>query len=168
MTDESKNTTNAAAPAPKSKTALLLVVVILVGLVGGAGGAWFFLHHGKTAEAAEATPQQKLSDPGYVAHLEPFTVNLADSEDSHFLRITIDLALGHAPKGAEGEKGMGDFPTARVRDSVLAVLTLGKADVLITPEGKATLKRDLIAGLQQKVPEIDVRDVYFTEFLVQR
>jgi len=38
----------------------------------------------------------------------------------------------------------------------------------MTPEGKAQLKRDLVQVLQQKVPEIDVRDVYFTEFLVQR
>lgn len=166
MADESKNASNAVASAPqKSKTALLFIIVVLISLVGGAGAAWFFLHRGKTAEAA---PQQKPPDPGYVAHLEPFTVNLADSEDSHFLRITIDLDLGHAPKGAEGEKGNGDFPSARIRDAVLAVLTLGKADVLITPEGKAALKHDLIAALQQKVPEIDVRDVYFTEFLVQR
>jgi flagellar protein FliL len=163
MADESKNA--ATAEPKKSKTTLLLILAVLVSLSGGAGGAWYYLHHAKTAEAA---PAQKAPDPGFVAHLEPFTVNLADSEDSHFLRITIDLALSHAPKGAEGEKGNGDFPSALVRDTVLSVLTLGKADVLITPDGKAALKHDLIAALQQKVPEIDVRDVYFTEFLVQR
>jgi flagellar protein FliL len=165
MADESKIASNQESPvAKKSKFAPLLIVVVILSLLGGAGAAWFFLHQGKTAQAAPEP--QKV--PEYVAHLDPFTVNLADSEDSHFLRITIDLDLGHVPKGADSEKGNGDFPTARVRDAVLAVLTLGKADVLITPDGKAALKHDLIEGLQQKVPEIDVRDVYFTEFLVQR
>ena len=48
------------------------------------------------------------------------------------------------------------------------MLTVGSAATLMTPEGKAQLKRDLVQALQQKVPEIDARDVYFTEFLVQR
>ena len=55
-----------------------------------------------------------------------------------------------------------------MRDAILTVLTAGKADVLITQEGKAQLKKDILAALQQTVPELDVREVYFTEFLVQR
>jgi flagellar FliL protein len=163
MADESNSAPNAAAPPPKKGAPVLIIIVVIVSLLGGAGGAWFFLHRGKTAEAA---PQPKSSD--FVAHLEPFTANLADSEDSHFLRVTMDLDLGHAPKGADADKGNGDFPTARVRDAVLGVLTLGKAEVLVTPDGKTVLKHDIVAALQQKVPEIDARDVYFTEFLVQR
>ena len=162
MADESNNVPT-TAPAPKKSRKLLIVIIALVVLLGGAGGAWFFLHHGKTAEAA---PQE--NSPEYPVHLETFTVNLADAEESHFLRITIDLGLGQAPNGGGSEKGNGDFPTARVRDAIVSVLTVGKADVLMTPEGKAQLKHDLIEALQQKVPEIDVRDVYFTEFLVQR
>jgi flagellar basal body-associated protein FliL len=48
------------------------------------------------------------------------------------------------------------------------VLTAGKADTLITSQGKAQLKKDVLAALQQSVPDLDVREVYFTEFLVQR
>jgi flagellar protein FliL len=164
MADESKSDPNASAPeAKKSKAPLLIIIVAVVLLLGGGGAAWFFLHHAKTAEAA---PQPKSAD--FIAHLEPFTANLADSEDSHFLRVTMDLDLGRVPKGADSDKGNGDFPTARVRDAVIAVLTLGKADVLVTPDGKTALKHDIVAALQHKVPEIDARDVYFTEFLVQR
>jgi len=55
-----------------------------------------------------------------------------------------------------------------VRDAILTVLTAGKADVLITQDGKALLKKSILTSLQQSVPELDVREVYFTEFLVQR
>lgn len=161
MADESK-TTAKRTEAPKKKSKAPLLVILLVVLLGGAGAAWFFLHHGKTAEAAP-----EANTPEFVVHLDTFTVNLADPEDGHFLRVTIDLGLTQPPKGA-AERGYGDFPIARVRDAILSVLTVGRADVLLTPEGKAQLKRDLIQALQEKVPDADVRNVYFTEFIVQR
>jgi flagellar protein FliL len=159
MSEETTTEKNTQPEAKKSRgTILILGAVIVLGIAGG--GGWFYFHQGKTAQAA---PRQ--SEQLHNVHLEGFTVNLADTEDNHFLRITIDLGLGHPPKAAkEGE----EVPTARVRDAVLTVLTAGKADVLVTQEGKAQLKKDILAALQQSVPELDVREVYFTEFLVQR
>jgi flagellar FliL protein len=159
MADETKSVPN---PAAKKKSSLPIIVGVLVVLLGGGGGGWFYLHQGKSAQAA---PVEKT--PEFMVHLDTFTVNLADPEESHFLRITIDLGLDHAPKGA-AEKSTGEFPTARARDSILSVLARGKADILMTPEGKDQLKHDLIQALQESVPDADVRNVYFTEFLVQR
>ena len=34
----------------------------------------------------------------------------------------------------------------------------------MTPDGKAQLKKDIVEALKEKVPEIDAREVYFTEF----
>lgn len=154
-----------AAPPKKSKLVPLLLIVVIVLLLGGGGAGWFLLHRGaKPAPEAAAAPEP--ATPKYTMHLDGFTVNLADAESNDFLRITIDLGLGHAP--ATDKSGSGDFPTSRVRDAILPVLTAAKADVLLTPEGKAKLKEDLIQTLRENVPEIDVRDVYFTEFLVQK
>ena len=41
-----------------------------------------------------------------VLHLEPFVVNLADSEDNRFLRVGIDLGLGN-PSPRQGGQGRG-------------------------------------------------------------
>jgi len=60
------------------------------------------------------------------------------------------------------------LPVARIRDSILSVLTVCKADSLLTSEGKTGLKKNLVNALNQSVPELGVREVYFTEFLVQR
>jgi flagellar basal body-associated protein FliL len=57
---------------------------------------------------------------------------------------------------------------ARTRDAILMVLTNCKADNLIAPVGKAALKQELTKALQEHAPELGVREVYFTEFLVQR
>jgi len=48
------------------------------------------------------------------------------------------------------------------------VLTVCKAEPLLTSEGKTQLKKNLVDSLNKEVPELAVREVYFTEFLVQR
>ena len=136
----------------------------LIAFVAGAGGAWFasqHLHGAPTVDVAAVKP-------GHVLHLEGFTVNLADPEASHFLRLTLDLEVEHAPEGANQEKTTAALPTARIRDSILSVLTASKANALLSSEGKAQLKQNLLAALKTSVPELGVRAIYFTEFLVQR
>jgi flagellar protein FliL len=161
MSEETTAPNKDAAPEPKkSKGFLWIIIAVVVALVGG-GVAWFFLHSSKPAQAA---PEETA--PKYTVHLESFTVNLADPQDSHFLRISIDVGIGKLLKASK--EGESDFPTARVRDAILPVLASGKGDVLVTPQGKEELKKEILSALQQKVPEIDARDIYFTEFLVQR
>ncbi len=150
------------APQTEKKSGgIVLILAVVLGIAAAGGGAWFYLHQSKTSQAAPP-PAEAL----YTVHLEGFTVNLADVEENHFLRVTIDLGLGHAPKAAK--EGETEIPTARIRDAILTVLTAGKADVLITQEGKTQLKKEILAALQKTAPELDVREVYFTEFLVQR
>jgi len=99
-------------------------------------------------------------------HLEPFVVNLADAEDDRFLRVGIDLGLENQPsaKGGKGEEG--EVPTARIRDCILTALSTWHSDALLAPDGKQKLKDDLVRALRGRVPELGVREVYFTDFLV--
>lgn len=103
-----------------------------------------------------------------ILHLESFVVNLADTEDNRFLRVDIDLGLENPLPGKEGKGGEGEIPTARIRDSILAVLSTWHSDALLAPEGKQKLKDELLHALRERVPELGVKEVYFTDFLVQR
>jgi flagellar FliL protein len=101
-------------------------------------------------------------------HLEPFVVNLADPDENRFLRVGIELGLEN-PLSAKGDKGgEGAVPIARIRDCILTVLSTWRSDALLAPEGKQKLKDDLVHALRGRVPELGVREVYFTDFLVQR
>jgi flagellar protein FliL len=142
-----------------------LVGVVLF-VAGAVGGGWFLQQRGH--EAAADSQRASTGAPKYIVHLEGFTVNLADPEQTHFLRTTIDLGIDRLPEGADREKAAQALPIPRIRDAMLSVLTVCKADELLTPEGKAQLKKNLIDALNKNVPEIGVREVYFTEFLVQR
>jgi flagellar FliL protein len=103
-----------------------------------------------------------------VLHLESFVVNLADPEENHFLRVGIDLGLGTPLPAKEGKEGDGVVPTARVRDCILGVLSTWHSDALLAPDGKEKLKAELLAALRQREPDLGVKEVYLTDFLVQR
>jgi flagellar FliL protein len=99
--------------------------------------------------------------------LESFVVNLADAEENRYLRVGIDLGVEN-PLPTKGAGGQGGLPTARVRDSILAVLATWRSNALLASEGKQKLKEELLHALQDRVPELGVKEVYFTDFLVQR
>jgi flagellar protein FliL len=153
-----------ATATAKSSVVSMLTIALLAVICGG-GSAWFVIQRAKTADTAHA--DSGLA-PKYTVHLEGFTVNLADTEETHFLRVTMDLGIDRLPEGIDREKPAAGMPVARIRDAVLSVLTVSKAAPLLTPEGKEQLKKNLLDALRRQVPELDVRDVYFTEFLVQR
>jgi flagellar basal body-associated protein FliL len=132
-------------------------------LVAGAGGAWFLLRD-SNASAQYAAQKPDLT----IVHLDGFTVNLADPEENHFLRVSMDLAVRRLPPPTERDKPNSGLPMAQIRDTILSVLTTSKADVLLTPQGKTTLKRNLLEALNRDNPDVGFRQIYFTEFLVQR
>lgn len=132
-------------------SALLALAVVLLAI-----GAWL-LNRQQSGDASSDSETGVKS----TLHLETFVVNLSDHERS-YLRVGIDLGLGR-------ELGKGEsVPVALVRDTILTVLAQCRADELLTPQGKAQLKQDLLRGLQQRAAALDVREVYFNEFLIQR
>jgi flagellar protein FliL len=152
--------------SPQRSSAPMVVSMVLFAVVVGGASVWFVQQRDHTAEASRGA--ESSGAPKYIVHLEGFTVNLADQEETHFLRATIDLGIDRLPEGANKEKLAQAVPVSRIRDSILSVLTVCKADDLLKPEGKAQLKKNLLDSLNKNVPEIGVREIYFTEFLVQR
>jgi flagellar FliL protein len=140
------------------------VVAAALVLPVAACAAWFLFRH-----SASTVRQKPKAEPKVraVLHLEPFVVNLADTEGDRFLRVGIDLGL-EQELGEHSRAGQSEMPIARTRDTILMILTACKADRLMAPAGKANLKDELTKALREHAPELGVREVYFTEFLVQR
>lgn len=155
-------TDQAASPAaPKRKSRALLFIVLGLVVLGGAGGGgfWWWRHSAK----AEAAPPPAKEATGILA-LEPFVVNLADRDASRFLRVTIKIVLDDE----ETAKEIEEHPVnkSRVRSAVLELLTAQESAKLVTPEGKTELKH-VIAERASAVLHTEVRDVLFTDFVVQ-
>jgi flagellar basal body-associated protein FliL len=145
-----------SAPASRSQRSAVPVLILLIAFAGA--GLWFWNNR-------STTPAQAQAQSAVVStlHLDTFVLNLADVDQRSYLRVGIDLGLNQEAKHAEET-----VPTAEVRDTILGVLGDAKVDDLMTSAGKAKLKQDLLHALAERVPQLGVQEVYFTEFLIQR
>jgi flagellar FliL protein len=97
--------------------------------------------------------------------LAPFTVNLADTDASRFLRVSIQLVVDDEREVKRIE--VDTLRQARVRSAVLELLTQQSADRLNTPEGKAELKQAIITRATAALQPAKVTDVLFADFVIQ-
>jgi flagellar basal body-associated protein FliL len=119
-----------------------------------------------TAGCQKARGSSEQSRGLTTLHLESFVVNLVDNDGRSFFRVGIDLGIeGQDPK-AKIEQPTTPVPV--IRDAVISLLSTLKADDLLTVDGKKKLKQDLVHVLNERAPELKVREVYFNEFMVQR
>ena len=163
------------APAPtgtptpkKSRRGLLIAVTIAIVLLGGGGAAYWVLAGGaKAHEAAQAHEEEEKEPetPGVAVALDPFVVNLADLGGSRFLRVSLSLIVHDEAHAAE--IGESELVKMRVRSAVLELLAMQTADRLITPDGKAELKKAIAEAVGHAVEGLQVTDVLFSEFVVQ-
>ena len=152
-----------AAKGKKKSNSSPLLVFLLLAAVGG--GAYWFVSRRRAVEAAPSAP--KAASVTSVIHLDSFVVNLADRNQSSFLKIGIDLGV----TSASAEVKSGDANTAvlpKIRDTILSVLSTWQSGGLLASDGKTKLKEQILDALHQQVPTVPVKEVYFTEFLVQR
>lgn len=117
----------------------------------------------KTSSLKSALPDD--ADVKSVIELPPFIVNLADTENSRYLRMSVSLGVG-GEGGGESEKPDQLFMT-RVRNAMLAVLSEKKSDEILTVEGKAKLRKELLKASQAASEEPHVEAIYITDFIVQ-
>lgn len=154
-----------AADAPKkSRRGLFLIATVALVLLLGGGGAAYWMYAGQPAGAA-AAPVEEDKGPGAAVELDTFVVNLADLGGSRFLRVSLALIVDDEEHAAEiGENAV---IKARVRSSILELLAEQTADRLVTPDGKAELKKAIGERASHAVEGLHVSDVLFSEFVVQ-
>ena len=137
----------------KTKSRLTFALVLV--LVLGAAGIFYWIVSARFANAGENGAAGAETFP-----LETFVVNLSGRERA-YLRVGIALGLSHLPARKE------DVPVALVRDTILSILSTARAEQLTQAEGKDKLKAEILQALKDRAPHLGVKDVYFTEFLVQ-
>jgi flagellar FliL protein len=101
----------------------------------------------------------------HIVDLQPFIVNLADEGEARYLRMTVSVGVGEHG-GGESEKADPLFIT-RVRNAMLAVLSIKTSEEILTIEGKAKLRKELLKAAQAASEEPHVEAIYITDFIVQ-
>jgi len=146
-----------AAPARSKK---LLGFGILAGLLAAALGVAFFVWKGLpdiSQPEAEAVPVEIVT----AVSMDPFVVNLLDTEGIRYLKIKLDLDVCGI------DKETLDKHNPKIRDSLIVLLSSKRYDEIASIEGKLRLREEIEYRLTQILGKQSVRQVYFTDFVVQ-
>jgi flagellar FliL protein len=157
-----------------SKKLLLIVSAAVLLVLSGLGGGFFLmwnkistLEANQTSlrvdtEAAVAAPEPPSAKMGDLVSLEPFIINLAESQGKRYLKATLELEL--AP---EAKKDVIAKRVPQFRDAILTILPTKRYEDICSVEGKETLRSEIKSQLNTLMASEEITNIYFTEFVVQ-
>lgn len=180
---ESEDEAAGSRPAKTGNNQRVLIAVTVFSLLAALGttGTLIYLTQGGRLGAQEASLQPERTGP--LLDLGPFIVNLGNVNDRRYLRIGLSLDFQtrdprYVKAGESGQSAwLAEFKSrlkhkeAMFKDVVVTTLSSKRAEDLGSSTGKEALKADLISHMNQFLdPDADgaqVRDVYFTDFVIQ-
>lgn len=153
-------------PGKKGSAFKWIVLFMVFFLVTGSGGffAWYkFLRAPAETKVSEKKEKNKIEDTlGILFPLETFIVNLSEDSGKRYLKTTLELELPDEVSQQEVEKRI-----PQIRDNLLVLLSSKSFNDISTIKGKYKLKDEIITRLNTILVNGKVKQVYFTEFVVQ-
>ena len=173
MVDEDKD-----LESPKKKKGgilkLIIIVFVVLILVGGGVFAYLTFFAGSSQEQvqdvisddpmAPVQPQGANSENGITYDFPAFIVNLADPSGSKYLRVALSVEI--PPKN---EKMLLEIEQKlpKIKDAIITVLSSKTFEEIITPQGKISLKQEILRRINSNLASGRLMGVYITEFVVQ-
>ncbi|MGZ3240465.1 MAG: flagellar basal body-associated protein FliL [Burkholderiaceae bacterium] len=161
----------------KSKKKTILIASVAAVVLGAAGGAAYYFTGASDSPAAAADPDAPPAEeakakagpekPPLFVVVEPFTVNLQhEGPSDQFLQISFSLQLSD-----QKQEELFKLYQPQARSRLLLLLSGKKASEISSVEGKKKLAEEIAEQLripfsQQSAP-LDVKDVFFTSFVIQ-
>ncbi len=138
---------------------IILVILISLPILVGGGFAWI-----KYIAPAIGMVSQDVTNtkPGPMFPLEPFIVNLSEPGGKRYIKIKMEFES----LNKETEKELKN-KLPLLKDNIITVLTGKRLEDVITPEGKLRLKEEIEFRINQNLRTGLVKNVFFTEFVVQ-
>lgn len=159
------------------KMMLIIIIVLILLLLIGGGLAAFLMLSGGDEEATQSQPVQQQSTQrqksgakrstdlltiGPMYPMDQFVVNLLSESGSRFLKVSLDIELGSEELSPEM-----DSKKAAIRDIIIRVLSSKTFEEVSTMKGKEKLKDEIVEKINQILADGQVRNIFFTDFVVQ-
>jgi flagellar basal body-associated protein FliL len=152
-----------AAPHPKGNGRFILVAVVGLVLVGGLGAGGWLLYPRLFGKGPGAPAAVKHEEPvKATAPLGSVVVNIGRPDSRRYLKVGVELGLATAKDVKEMEE-----TKARVLDLLITVLSTTPMETLSEGEKRGELKQALLERIHKDLGLTKVRQVYFTEFMIQ-
>lgn len=159
-----------AVSGGKKKQMIIIIGAVVLALLVGAGTAFFL--HGKKAPEPEKKEEHakevpvpevnKMADVGPMVDIEEFIVNIISGDTAHYVKASLTIELTTEAGKAEAEKRM-----PQMRDSILMLVGNKTFEELQDLQGKKQLKAEITSRINSFLKSGKVKDVYFTNFVVQ-
>ncbi len=179
MADQAADSKEQARKGKKFPVALILHVSFALANVGvmGLGTYWVYAStigwHSPEINEASVAAQKKLSEQKQDAQgseagplvytMDKFTVNL-NGEPKRTIRLEVNLEM----LGKDGFEEIIDTDNrAKARDRIVRILNDNTFNELETIQGKLFLKDRIATDINALLDKGVVKDVYFSEFVVQ-
>jgi len=171
----------------KSGNMLLIIIIAVFVLILVIGGVMVALMSGNDEESGASTHKEASAksdekqaegehgassaggshgeistEVGIMFPLDLFTVNLLSESGRRYLKVEMNLEL-------EGEELALELETKKpvLRDVIIRILSGKSLEEVSTIKGKETLKEEIVHDLNQRVKDGKIKNVYFTDFVVQ-
>lgn len=166
---------------------IIIAVLVLILVIGGVVAALMMSNHDATAESGaktevaaeehatesehpngENSPKSSHSggeattEVGIMFPLESFTVNLLSESGRRYLKCELNLEMEGKELSPELEEKKPVF-----RDIIIRTLSSKSLEEISTVKGKEKLKEEIVMELNARLKDGKVKNVYFTDFVVQ-
>jgi flagellar FliL protein len=158
----------------KSKRLIWIVIAAAALVVVGAGGLLLMKYlrppqasasDGVDGAAANEGGEGSVGRVKSTMTLDPFLVNLADQENTRFVKLTLRLGLDQPGIGER----LAEDPVvvAATRDKIISILTTRTSEQILSSAGKDKLRAEIRDSLNPLLPKGKIVEVYIMDFVVQ-
>jgi flagellar FliL protein len=144
----------------KSHLKLFIIIGAAVAVAVGASVGLMVFTNGNKTEAHKT--EKPIAGASVVQAFDPFIVNIYDGQELRYLKLKVEVELSD-------EKAKSELTDrqAQIRDAILTILTTKTLQDVQYLQGKNQLKQEIMAALTKIVSSGKVRQVFFTDFVVQ-
>ncbi|MEI7840339.1 MAG: flagellar basal body-associated FliL family protein [Methylococcaceae bacterium] len=153
---------------PSKKPLIILILAVMVSLAAGAGGMFFYMKQQVAHEspaACENTPLPPVTTVYYEIS-KPLMVNFPQNSSIRLVKINLSMAAENEATIALLKKN-----EPMLLNNLLMLISAQNTDGLRTHEGKIALRNaifdDVTAMLEKMSPEAEIKEVFFTSFIMQ-
>ena len=153
-----------APPSRKFPLKWILIGVVLLVVAGGGYVGWTLVKTDSEPAAEPSASNQKAPEleVGQTFSMDPFVVNLNEAGVKRYLKSKIELEFVEAGVLKELESRL-----PQMRDVILLHLSSKSLDEVQSVDGKIELKNALIKRINQILKLGKIRNLYFTQFVIQ-
>lgn len=174
-------------PKKRSKLKIIILLIILLLIITGGIACYWWLNlrvPEKISDSTQATEQVQEENTENTEEAKPeasqtaqspapsktllnlvsiptVTINLADKDTIRYLKVGFDVELSTKDSAAALEE-----QKARIRDSIIILLSSKTYADLATTEGKLKVKNEIATRLNQILGVPRVVQIYFNEFVI--